>query len=346
MTATMEYLRRAFRHFAGMTAEGSPLYAALSARIADEPNVLALALGSTPRHPPVNLLLAAVHYLLLGGVKHPLASFYPPVGGTEGPGAAFGAFADFCRRHEDEIVALVGSRRVQTNDVGRCGLLWPALLYAWRRSGSRPLHVVEFGASAGLNLAFDRYRYDYGTGELLGAVDPEAPVIRTEPRGGGFPVPDRWPDVASRCGVDIEPVDVTDGAAIRWVEALIWPDQMDRIRMFRRAVAVVRGDPPHVIEGDGMDLLPGIVEALPEDGVACVFHSHATYQLGREGRSELDARLDAVAARRELVRVSIEWLGDDPGPTILVTLGRGSDRHTVHVADVHHHGAWIRWLAA
>jgi len=343
MTATIDYLRHAFRHFATITEDSSPLYAALSARIADEPEVLALATGGTPRQPPVNLLLAAVHDLLLAGVRHPLASFYPSVGGHADPGAAFGPFADFCRRYEDEIVARVGSRRVQTNEVGRCGLLWPALLHAWRAAGSRPLHLVEFGASAGLNLAFDRYGYDYGTGRLGAATGP---LIRTEPRGGRFPVPDRWPDVASRTGIDLDPVDVNDREAVRWLEALIWPDQVERIGMLRRAVEAVHPDPPRVIEGDGLELLPGILDALPDDGTPCVFHTYATYQLGSAKRAELDERVEEAGRRRDVVRVSIEWLGDDPGPKVLVTHGVGADRRTVHLADGHHHGAWIRWLAS
>jgi hypothetical protein len=110
-------------------------------------------------------------------------------------------------------------------------------------------------------------------------------------------------------------------------------------------VAVVREDPPRVLPGDGMELIPRLVESLPPDGVPCVFHSYAAYQLGREGRAELDARLDALARGRELLRVSLEWLGDDPGPKLLVTHGTGDDRRTVHLADAHHHGAWIRWQA-
>ena len=43
---------------------------------------------------------------------------------------------------------------------------------AWQVA--RPLALIEVGASAGLNLLFDRYGYDYGAGRSAG--DPSAPV--------------------------------------------------------------------------------------------------------------------------------------------------------------------------
>jgi hypothetical protein len=75
------YLERAFLHFADICRDQSPLYAALSRRVAVDRDVRALADGGGPRQPPVNLLFGAVHDLLLGGAEHDLAAFYPSVGG-------------------------------------------------------------------------------------------------------------------------------------------------------------------------------------------------------------------------------------------------------------------------
>src|SRR5690348_388185 len=77
----LDALARRFAHFAEGEAEEffSPLYARLCRSIAIDPEVLALAATAQPDQPTPNLLLAAVQYLLLKGIEHPLASFYPGI---------------------------------------------------------------------------------------------------------------------------------------------------------------------------------------------------------------------------------------------------------------------------
>ena len=348
MTEGLDYLQDAFRHFAGMCEGESPLYAALAPRIADDPAILALALERKERQPPVNLLLGVVHDRLLAGTAHPLAEFYPSRGGRRPPAEAFGAFKDFCAAFAAPIAQIVSTRRVQTNEVGRCGLLLPAFALAWERFGRRPLHLIEVGASAGLNLLFDRYRYEYtADGEgLVHACGPDASArIRTALRGQRpCPLPETMPPVAGRVGVDIAPIDVTDDAATRWVNALIWPDQLHRIELFRAAVALARTEPPQVIAGDGLELVPQIIESGPRDALPCVFHSHAIYLMNNEWRERFAARLAELGRRRDLARISLEWLRDDPGPKLHLTAFTAGGPHTTHLADCHHHGAWMRWL--
>src|SRR5437764_238243 len=80
---------------------------------------------------------------------------------------------------------------------------------------------VEIGTRAGLNLFWDRYRYDSGAAGQAG--DPGAPVLlECEVRGERVPpIPARFPPVARRIGLDLFPVDVRDAAAVHWLRALI-----------------------------------------------------------------------------------------------------------------------------
>src|SRR5215218_1913808 len=137
--------------------DSSPLYERLALGVADDPAMLALAAYARPGQPTPNLLFAAVQYLLLGGTPHPLAAFYPglahdPVAG----GDPYPAFHDFCRQHADSIRELLETRLVQTNEVRRSACLLPAFCWVARLAGDRPLALLEIGASAGLNLLWDR----------------------------------------------------------------------------------------------------------------------------------------------------------------------------------------------
>lgn len=349
MPHTPDYLRRTFTHFAGMCANRSPLYAALSARVAEEPAVFSLVAETQRGQPAVNLLFAGVQYLLLRGAEHELRGFYPSVGGTRPAGDAWPVFADFCRQFERELVEIACTRQVQTNEVGRCGALMPAFGLAFESGGGRALHLIDIGASAGLLLQFDRYRYEYvieASGECV--CGPNSPAcVRTEVRGEGrgdlpFPPPAEMPAVADRVGVDLAPVDVRDDDAVDWVASLIWADQVERIELFRRAVEIARISPPRVLEGDALALLPALLEDVSADALPCVFHSRCIYQWSKEDRAALDAMLANFGARRDLAHVSLEWLGDDPGPQLHLTTYLGGTCEVRHLADCDHHGAWLR----
>ena len=346
MSAAHEELGKAFRHFADQARPQSSLYGELSFRVADEPGVLALASGGQTRQPPPNLLFGAVQFLLLSGVDHPLAEFYPLLGGTKPAAEAWPAFADFCARFSGEIVEQVRKRRVQTNEVGRCAVLLPALAMA-SSAMERPLDLIEVGASAGLNLLFDQYRYEYSNGHALG---PDSPVLlRTElrgPRAGALPMPNVMPPVSQRFGVDIEPVDIRDEDAVRWMEALIWPNELSRFERFRGAVALARRSPPRVIAGDGLEVVAGLVRGLEPDAAPCVMHSHAIYQMDSTWREGFARMLDALGRRRDLAHISLEWLGDNPGPQLHLTTWQDGARRAQYIGNTHHHGAWLEPVLA
>jgi hypothetical protein len=70
----IEILAQQFQNFTHV--KSSPLYAALSGIIATQPDILE-ALRDVPlQKSPRTIFLAAVHAILLQGIKHPLADFY------------------------------------------------------------------------------------------------------------------------------------------------------------------------------------------------------------------------------------------------------------------------------
>ncbi len=337
-------LQREFEFFATVCAEYCPLYAALSARVAEDELVRSMARGGHSQHPPANLLFGAVHYLLLCGVDHPLRAFYATVGGARPADDAWPHFRDFCLAHEHAIRQLVRERLVQTNEVGRCGVLLPALACAFA-SFDAPLHLIEVGASSGLNLFFDRYHYHYSNGVELGPNSPA--LVETELRGGiEPPLPPVMPAIAGRLGIDLAPVDVLDDDAMRWLESLIWPDMVERLVLLRAARDIARRSPPRILTGDAMDLVPEAFAAAPRDTTPCIFHCHAIYQMDRAWRERFEHLLAGLGRRRDFAHVSLEWLREDPGPRLHLTVHRrGEAPQCTFLAEAHHHGRWMRWVA-
>jgi hypothetical protein len=318
----------------------SPLYSSLSARILEDDEVLGLAAEAPVGQQPPNLLFGAVHYLLLGGFKHPLARLYPSLnGGREIDEDPYPAFRDFCLGNRARVAELLQSRRVQTNEVGRSSALQPAFSVVARRSGL-PLALLEIGAGAGLNLLGDRYRYSYGAAE---DGDPGSPVlIECRLRGGLRPPPGIAP-VGWRAGIDRSPVDVADADQALWLRALVWPDQPSRAELLLAAIEVGRQDPPRLIEGDATEILPEVLAEVPADAALCVFSSFTLYQFRPEQRARMEDAVRTAARSRPVYRIGLEWFPGEK-PYLELEEYRDGRRAQTRLAAAHDHGQWLEWL--
>lgn len=181
--ADLAAVAEAFRRFARREAvpSGSPLYVAICEAVANSPFLLKLAGEAGPGQPAPNLLLAAIHFFVRRNPAGSLAAYFPSVDGSRSPDAALAAELErFCHEHHAGIAGLLQSRLVQTNEVRRTACLLPAFA-AVHAEADAPLALLEVGCSAGLNLLFDRYHYDYGNGVVSG--EPDSPVrVNTDAR--------------------------------------------------------------------------------------------------------------------------------------------------------------------
>ncbi|WP_137285201.1 DUF2332 domain-containing protein [Halorussus salinisoli] len=337
----------------------SPLYERLARGVADDPDLLDLAAEAPEGRSPSHLLFASVHYLLLSGRDTPLADYYPTVADDpldpEGSDP-FPAFREFCLSNADDIRKLSKRRRTQTNSVRRCAALFPAFEEVSRRASRgrtgrtrasrgnsrEPLALVEIGPSAGLNLLWDRYEYDYGEAGRYG--DPDSPVrIESSVREGRPPFPDELPPVASRVGVDLDPLDVTDDEDARWLRSLVWPEHDDRHRLLRAALDVARERPPDLREGDALEQLPEVVAEIPDDRPVCLFDTQVRYQLDEVDRERLDDLIAELGADRRLYVLSGDEASDEYEQAIDLTLTAAGDGRTERVAVYQQHGEWIAW---
>lgn len=346
-----ERMAAIFRRFGEVEtmANDSPLYRVLCAAIAGSPALLDLAAEARAGQPPPNLLLAAVHYLLEDAAGEPLAAYYATFGGTLPPEPRAGElFAAFCAAHCDAIVEILHTRIVQTNEVRRSALLLPAFGHA-SEDGRGPLALIEIGPSAGLNLVFDRYRYDYGAGQQAGPTGSPV-LLQSESRGD--PLPLEVPSVASRVGIDLNPLDVRDPEEVRWLRALIWPEHNDRRSLLEAAIGVAGQDPPPLVTGDVFEMLPGLVREAPAGAVVCLFATMVLNQFTPEMRQRLRELVLELSRLREVyfVVMGFSEFAGLPSPSngdvhVILIRARGGEGAMRLIALANPHGRWIDYRA-
>jgi len=326
----------------------SPLYAVLTAHVAGDRSLLEFAAKAKKGQPPANLLLGSVHYLLAAcGGSDELAGYYPSLGGAREPdGDTARLFAEFVWDRESELLDLMLANVTNTNEVARAALLLPGLLEA-AREAQKPLALVEIGPSCGLVLCWDKYRYQYGDLEL---GDPNSTVtLAPELRGPPPPIKSPLPDVASRTGLEMHPVDLTDPHTIAWQRALIWPEHQDRAARFDQAIEVARTTEMEIIAGDAVETISDVIACIPEDQAICVHHSFAAYQIPPKRRRVLSEILREASKARPIWRVGVEWAGVyDPDTQInknILDLARyqGGNATFQKLAFCESHGRWIEW---
>ncbi|MFM7534591.1 MAG: DUF2332 domain-containing protein [Acidimicrobiales bacterium] len=338
-----------FRAFATDT-DNDTLYVELAARLAEEPDAMAIVAEAPELQARPVLLFAVVHDLVLAGRAPELARCYPSAGGSPAGRDVAGAFARTLIDHRAAVVDGLRTRTTQTNEVGRCGALVLAHGEIAAATG-RPLGVVELGASAGLNLWFDTYAYDFGTG----TIGDSPLVVHTERRRGAPAPPAAIPTVGHRAGIDLAPLDPNDPGDARWLQACVWPDEVDRLATLRAALALAARRPMVVGRGDAVDEVGAALRAVPSHCAAVVVHSWMLTYVPRDRRPALvDALRDSASRRAEPIWwVTMEAAGVVPGlvprpadgatPTVLglsVVHPDTSVEHRWHV-PAHPHGRWV-----
>lgn len=232
-----------FGRFARDEAPGrSALYAHWAAGVAADPEVQAVLARIPARHRQPPLVFAVTRMLGSGEPDYP-------------------AWRDWLLAHADVVVDECARRSLQTNEPLRCAALLPALS---RIPG--PIALLEVGASAGLCLYPDRYSYRYTGGGAVRALDPASGpstvVLESTVRGRRMPEI-ALPEIVWRAGVDLRPLDPAAPETAAWLAGLVWPGETGRAERVRAALAIAAADPPLMIAGDAVELLPEALASAP-----------------------------------------------------------------------------------
>lgn len=344
-----EALAESFRTQArGCAQTGSPIYGELMARAAEDiaaGGVFAEIVADYRGHPMLDALplrvFGALHGIALEGRAPALAAHFPSAGGRFEAEGAWQVLLAVARERREELRAAAVSRRVQTNEVRRCAALLGGFLRVARDTGL-PLRLREIGTSAGLNLGWDRYRYELGPHRW---GDPAAPVVVASEWSGPPPALDAPVRVASRAGCDVAPIDVRDPEQCRRLESFVWPEQLERLALLRSAIAAVRADPPRLEATRAGDFVAREL-AAPAPGEATVlFHSVVWWYIPEAERARIDADVRA-AGRRATADAPLAWLRME-GASLeeaeirLLLWPDGADHL---LARTHYHATWIHSL--
>ncbi|MGF1484736.1 MAG: DUF2332 domain-containing protein [Opitutales bacterium] len=303
-------LAEACRRFAAEEALNyAPLYAHFSRALAEDAALLAIMGRMQPGQPQPNLLLYAANRLLNDRLAHPLHRHYPTSGGSyTDPNEVWELFRVFCIENSDTLVDEAAGRTVQTNEVQRCVALYPAFCLVSQLFDNVSLHLLELGTSAGLNLFVDRHAYRYaGHAEVFGSGQSGIELsARANPNG--LPPPPAALlatrlTVAARTGLDLQPIDLTDEEAFRWLRACIWPDLPERLQRLERVAEMVRADLPELVSGDAVEDLEAMVGRAVPGHLPVIFHTYMANQLPRARREELLTRIQKMGTMRDLAHV-------------------------------------------
>jgi hypothetical protein len=343
---TMLGLAQVFIDFADQEARGvSPLYERLADEVAARPTLLALLAEAPPAQQRATLFFAAVRDRVLE-----LGIGFPADGA---------ALAAFCADERPALLQRIAHRRTQTNEVARSAQLVPALAAIEARCGS-PVSVLELGASAGLNLRFDDYRYRYQTdhGVINVGRDDAVVVITCSFDGDAEAIPATLPRIVDRLGLDLEPIDPRDPVGSRWLRACVWADERKRDSQLVAALGRARADPPNVVRGDAATDLVHVASGIRSDVPLVIFHQALMAYLSTDQRLRVQRAIHELARKRPVFWLMSEGpstfqalVGLSP-PTenvarhaLVVTDLTGAEPRSVQLASADPHGRDLRWLA-
>jgi hypothetical protein len=301
-----------------------------------------------PRTDAVSLRLAgALHAAALTGREPKLAAEYPDQRPDWSMDRVWPVAREFLQREEAYVRDFMKSPP-QTNETARstglaCGFLWLA------ERMPQPFHMLELGASAGLNLNWDRFAYAYPP---WGRASVDGPAIPTVVEG---PAP-KWRDiaVASRCACDQNPLDASNAGDRLRLRAYIWADQTARMERRNAALDLARATGINPEKADAAEWVRRKLAGQLPDGTSVVYHSVFYQYPPREVR---DAIRDGIeeAGLRTSPGHGLAWVRLEPESVIGV---RGSTRYVVNVvrwengrrseatlAEADPHGRTLVWRA-
>jgi hypothetical protein len=283
-----------------------------------------------------------VFRLVLTGRAETLRRFYPCLGGTDPPSESWPVMRQVIAEHLAELHDALDVPP-QTNEVGRSAALLAGLFDVVAATGRRQIRLLEIGASAGLNLLVDRFRFA-GAGWHFGPDD--SPLVLPDAiEGLVSPQPFT---IIERRGCDLHPVDVTTADGRLLLTSFVWPFDVHRHQRLAAALRIAADHPVQVDAATAGDWLGEQLE-VDHEGLTVIWQSITQLYWPAEEVQAVDAQLRRHGSRGRLARVAMEF---PPGgaagamPELQTTIWPGgADPWLRTIGTAHYHGPPVRLLA-
>lgn len=279
-------------------------------------------------------LLAGIFRIVLRGQAPGLERYYPSLGGGSDPANVWQELEPVLHRYADELHDAL-SHPPQTNEVGRSACLAIGLFGAVRETGLHRVRLLELGASGGLNLNVDRYRFfgpdwSWGPSDSLLSLDTGAVGVRPEEV-----------TVTSRSGCDLRPVDASSPEGARYLTSFVWPFTLDRHSRLAAALRIMGAHPVRVDNAAASVWLAEQLAAEPPADVLTVVWQSITRQYWPvEETRRVEEIVAAARGRMPLAHVTMEGVPPMQTPQGYDVAACGPELSVdgVVVAHSHHHG--------
>lgn len=285
-------------------------------------------------------LLAGLHRIVLRGEAPQLAEYYPTAGGCRPPEDVWPAAQPVLVAHATELAQSLAAAP-QTNEPGRSAALLVGVLHAVRRTGLTRVRLLEVGASAGLNLLLDRFRF---TGRGWSSGPAESPLVLHDAVLG--PVAAALPEwsVRERRGCDLQPVDLSDAAGRLRLQSFVWPDHVARFERLRAALQVATAVPVQVDRAPAAAWLRDqLARPFEPEVLTVVWQSMTRMYWPPDEVSAVGDALGDAAERIPLAHVAMEYGQGDSGAELRAEVSDAAGRTTTELlARVADHGIPVR----
>ncbi len=285
--------------------------------------------------------MGALHGLVLKNMDPDLSSVYPPNYTKLSDHQIWQQIQNSVDRHSDYILERM-QLPPQTNEVRRSSAIMLGAQVAAKETGCPKFMTSEIGASSGLNLFWDKFKYKLGN--KAWGDENSAVLLAPDVKGS---LPDLLDvEVVERAGCDLNPLDLRSDIEKSQLLSYIWPDQEDRKQRTQSAIDVFCENDVKVDRANAIDWLESRISGQPDGVLHLIYHTVVLQYFPDPVREEfLDILKTAgknATDKRPLAWLSMEADGNPDGALLRLTIW--PSEKVIDMARVDFHGRWLSAL--